>query len=62
LKLPKVVSLSTMEAKYVDATEASKEIIWLQRFMDELRKKKENRRLYCDSESVINLAMNSAFH
>jgi hypothetical protein len=28
-KLQKVVSLSTMEAKYVAATEASKEMIWL---------------------------------
>ena len=32
-KLQHVVSLSTMEAKYVAATEASKEMIWLQRFM-----------------------------
>jgi hypothetical protein len=29
LKLQKVVSLSTTEEKYVVATEASKEIIWL---------------------------------
>jgi hypothetical protein len=29
-KLKKVVALSTMEAKYVVATEASKEMIWLQ--------------------------------
>jgi hypothetical protein len=61
-KLQKVVSLSTIEADYVVATEASKEMIWLQRFMEELGKKKENRRLYCDSESAIHLAKNSAFH
>ena len=35
-KLKKVVSLSIMEAKYVVAIEASKEMIWLQRFMEEL--------------------------
>ena len=29
LKLQKVVVLSSTEAKYVDATEASKEMIWL---------------------------------
>ena len=47
-KLQKVVSLSTTKAKYVATTEASKEMIWLQRFMEELGKKQENSRLYCD--------------
>jgi hypothetical protein len=61
-KLQKVVALSTTEAEYVAAIEASKEMIWLQRFMEELGKKQENSRLYCDSESVIHLAKNSAFH
>ena len=42
-KLQQVVALSTMEAEYVVATEASKEMIWLQRFMEELGKKQENR-------------------
>ena len=45
-KLQQVVALSTMEAKYVAATEASKEMIWLQRFMEEKGKKQENSRLY----------------
>jgi hypothetical protein len=44
-KLQKVVALSKTEAKYVVATEASKEMIWLQRFMEELGKKQENSRL-----------------
>jgi hypothetical protein len=61
-KLKKVISLSTTEAKYVAATEASKEMIWLQRFMEELGKKQENSRLYCDSQSAIFLAKNLAFH
>ena len=61
-KLQKVVSLSTTKVVYVVATKASKEIIWLQRFMEELGKKQENSRLYCDSESAIHLAKNSAFH
>ena len=33
-KLQKIVALSTTEAEYVVATEASKEMIWLQRFME----------------------------
>jgi hypothetical protein len=61
-KLKKVVALSTTKAEYVAATEASKEMIWLQRFMEELGKKQENNKLYCDSQSAIHLAKNSAFH
>jgi hypothetical protein len=38
-KLQKVVAFSTKEAEYVVATKASKEMIWLQRFMEELGKK-----------------------
>ena len=48
-KLQSVVTLSTTEAKYVAATEASKEMICLQRFLDELGKKQELGRLYSDS-------------
>jgi hypothetical protein len=61
-KLQKVVSLSTIEAEYVASTEMSKEMIWLQRFMEELGKKQGNSRLYCDSESAIHIAKNSAFN
>jgi hypothetical protein len=61
-KMQKVVALSTTEAEYVATTMASKEMIWLQRFMEELGKKQENSRLYCDSQSAIHLAKNSAFH
>jgi hypothetical protein len=38
-KLQNVFSLSTRKADYVAATEANKEMIWLQRFMEELGKK-----------------------
>eukprot|EP00253_Pinus_taeda_P015199 PITA_15199 len=57
-----VVVLSTTEAEYVASIEASKEIIWLQRFLDELGKKKELGKLYSDSQSAIHLSKNSAFH
>jgi hypothetical protein len=61
-KLQKVVSLSTTEEEYVATTEASKEMIWLQRFMEELGNKQENSRLDCDSDSSIHIAKNSTFH
>ena len=62
MKLQKVVALSTIEVEYIVATEASKEVIWLQRFMEELGKKQENSRFYSDSQSAINIANISAFH
>ena len=61
-KLQQVVALSTMEAEYVAAIEASEEMIWLQRFMEELVKKQENSRLYCHEQSSIHLAKNSTFY
>jgi hypothetical protein len=61
-KLQKVVSFSTTEQEYVVATEASKEMIWLQRFIEELGKKQENSKLYCDSETAIHLAKNLTFY
>ena len=48
-RLQRVVALSSAEAEYVALTEASKEMIWLQRFMEELGKKQESSRLYCDN-------------
>ena len=60
-RLQRVVALSTAEAEYVALTEASKEMIWLQRLMEELGKKQESSRLYCDSQSAIHLAKNSSF-
>jgi len=61
-KIQTVVALSTIEVEYVATTEASKEMIWLQRFLDELGKKQELGRLYSDSQSAIHLTNNSAFH
>ena len=48
-KLQKVVVLSTTKEEYVASTEASKDMIWLQRFMEELGKKQDNSKLYNDS-------------
>jgi hypothetical protein len=62
LKLQKVVALSKIETEYVVTIEDSKEIIWLQRFMEELGNNKENSILYCDNKSSIYLANNSSFH
>ena len=47
--LQKIVTLSTTEAEYIEATEARKEIIWLHGFLDELGKKQEMDILHSDS-------------
>ncbi|PKI41932.1 hypothetical protein CRG98_037682 [Punica granatum] len=61
-KLQKTAALSTTEAEYIAVTEASKEMIWLQNFLCELRKEQKNSILYSDSQSAIFLAKNPAFH
>ena len=61
-KLQSVVALSMTETEYVVATQASKEMIGLQRFLDELGEKQELGRLYSDNRIAIQLATNSTFH
>ena len=61
-QLQKIVAHSTIEAEYVAVTEASKEMVWFQSFLEELGKKQEDNVLYCDSQSAIHLAKNPSFH
>ena len=48
-KLPTIVGLSSIEAKYMVATQACKESIWIQRLIEELRHKQEKISVYCDN-------------
>jgi len=48
-KLQIIVLLSTTKVDYVASTQASKEIIWLQRFMDKFGMKQEMAMLYSDN-------------
>lgn len=61
-KIQFIVALSSMEVEYVVATVLSKEMIWLQMFMDQLGKMQEIERLYSDNQSVIHGSKNSTFH
>ena len=47
--LQKIIILSTIEAKYVAATKAVNEMIWLHGFLNELGKKQEIGILYSNS-------------
>jgi len=61
-KLQKSVALSTTEAEYMAAAEASKELIWLKTFLEELGKLQAEYSLYCDNESAVKLAKNPVYH
>ena len=56
------MALSTTEAEYIAATEASKELLWIKKFLQELGLTQERYILYCDSQTSIHLSKNSSFH
>lgn len=61
-KLQKCVALSTTEAEFIAAVEATKDLLWLRNFTMELGLKQARYVLFCDSQSAIHLAKNSSFH
>ena len=61
-KLQKCVALSTIDAEYIAAAEACKEMLWLKNFLLELGQKQEDYAVLCDSQSAIHLAKNPAYH
>ena len=61
-KLQIIVALSTTKAEYMEATKACKEVIWIQRLLEELRHKQHKSIVYCDSQSAMYIARNSVFH
>ena len=61
-RLEKIVALSTIEADYVSAIEACKEMILLNNFMKELGKEQVTPSLHIDSQSGIYLVNNLVYH
>ncbi|GKA88247.1 retrovirus-related pol polyprotein from transposon TNT 1-94, partial [Tanacetum coccineum] len=61
-KLQSVVAMSTTEAEYVAAAQASKEAVWLKMLLEELGRKQDNITLFCNNQSALYLARNPAFH
>ena len=61
-RLQKCVALSTTEAEYITITKASKELLWMKKFLQELGPQQERYLLYYDSQSVIHLSKNPTFH
>eukprot|EP00253_Pinus_taeda_P021956 PITA_21956 len=62
LKLQETIALSTTEAEYIVASDASKEAIWLKGLLDEIERTQEKVNVLCDTQSAIHLATNPAYH
>ena len=60
--LQSTVALSTTEAEYMAITETVKEAIWLQGLLGELGIEQKYVKIYCDSQSAIQLAKNQVYH
>jgi hypothetical protein len=56
------VSLSTTEAEFVAASQATKEAIWLNRLFDDIAREHEKPSLLMDNQSAIRLIHNQEFH
>ena len=56
------VALSTTKAEYITATEASKELLWLKRFVRQLGFDQGKYVLFCDNQSAIHLSKHTCFH
>ena len=61
-KLQNIVALSTTEAEYIAASHACKEAVWLKGLFGEFGRLQDNIKLFCDSQSAIHVAKNSAYH
>ena len=57
-----IVVLSYIEAKYMEATHASKDVVWSYRLCLEIRFKQQDVRIDCDSQSKIFLKKNPTYH
>lgn len=56
------VSVSTTESEYVALSEATKDIIWIQRFLETLKIKSSPALIWGDNQAAIKLVKNPEFH
>ena len=61
-KLQQCVALSTTEAKFVAASEAAREVIWLARLFNDLTVLTKVPTLHIDNQSAIKRIKNPEFH
>lgn len=59
------VALSSMEAEYIAASEAVKEVVWLREFLASLKfieRAFDQVTIYCDNQAAIKVAKDPKFH
>ena len=56
------MALSITESRYIAATEAGKEMLWLKGFLQELELKQSKYVVHCDSQSALDLSRNAMYH
>jgi len=57
------VALSSAEAEYISANEATREAVWLRRILIDLQQKVEYPTpIFCDNQSAISMSKNPVFH
>ena len=56
------VALSSTEAEYMAATHASKEALWLKRFVTELGWVQQTIEVFCDNQSALKTMKNPTYH
>lgn len=63
-KKQSTVASSTVEAEYIALASATKEAIWLRKFLTELNFPSNSQpiKIYCDNKGAIDLTKNSLFH
>lgn len=63
LKKQATIALSSTEAKYIAATSAACQAIWLRRILADLNQQQKSETIiFCDNKATIAMTKNSAFH
>jgi hypothetical protein len=58
-----IVTISSVEEEYVEATSTACQVVWMRRFLKDLmHNQEEPTKIYCDNKSTISLSKNHVFH
>ena len=59
----KRVEHSSLEVEYVSPSEATKQVVWLRKILEDMGEKQEMTTVYfCENKSAISMSKNSVFH